>query len=284
MYWIIGNQGMLGKELEHLFDIYGVSYIGSDKEIDTTKAEELEKQKACFDWVINCAAYTAVDKAEEDKDLCYALNVEGPLHIAEFARKRYAKMVHISTDYVFNGNSKTPYHEDDPTSPIGFYGKTKLEGEQAVRKYNGYVIRTSWLYGRYGNNFVKTMLNLMNVCDTISVVNDQIGSPTWAYNLAQFIYTFTQKINVCDGVYHYSNKGEISWYDFAVAIYKLGCEYGLIRKDCAIVPCSTSEYPTKAERPKYSVLDTSKIARCLEEVGEKIPQWDISLMEFLKGF
>lgn len=281
MYWIIGNQGMLGQELSHLFDALGVSHIGTDRDVDITKPEELANIGRSFDWVINCAAYTAVDKAEEDAEQCRALNVTGAAHVAAFAQSRGAKMLHISTDYVFNGTHTAPYREEDPTDPIGVYGQTKRDGERAVLSRNGFVIRTSWLYGRYGNNFVTTMLRLMNDRDGIAVVNDQRGSPTYARDLATAIHTLTKTVDeggaVPAGIYHYTNEGGITWYDFAAEIYRLGREQGLIRHDCAVRPCTTAEYPTKAARPAYSVLDTSKIKATLPI---NIADWKTGLKEF----
>lgn len=280
MYWIIGNQGMLGRELSQLFDTLGLPYRGSDREVDITKPEELAKQEQPFDWVINCAAYTAVDKAEDEEELCRKLNVEGPANLAAFAQSRGAKMLHISTDYVFNGAAAAPYREDDPPDPIGVYGRTKHAGEQAVLSRNGYIIRTSWLYGQHGNHFVKTMLRLMHERDSISVVHDQRGSPTWARDLAKAMYTLTQTA-VPGGVYHYANAGVISWYDFAAEIYRLGRERGMIRHECAIRPCTTAEYPTRAARPAYSALDTSKIKAVLKIT---IPDWKASLKAYLTEY
>jgi dTDP-4-dehydrorhamnose reductase len=285
MYWIIGNQGMLGQELSRLFDTLGVAHIGTDREVDITKPEDLTKIGRDFDWVINCAAYTAVDKAEDDIDLCQKLNGEGPGNAAAFAQSLGAKMLHISTDYVFNGTNTAPYREEDPTDPIGVYGRTKREGELGVLSRQGYIIRTSWLYGQYGNNFVKTMLRLMNERDTLSVVNDQRGNPTWAKDLAQTIHYLTRTVDdggaVPGGIYHYTNTGGITWYDFAVEIFRQGKERGLIRHDCLVRPCTTAEYPTRAVRPGYSVLDTSKIQVALKI---RISDWRTSLKEYLNSF
>ncbi|MDR2535694.1 MAG: dTDP-4-dehydrorhamnose reductase [Treponema sp.] len=282
MYWIIGNQGMLGQELSHLFGAEGIAYIGTDKEVDITKPETLVKQRQPFDWVINCAGYTAVDNAEDDKALCRKLNVDGPDNIAAFAQTSGAKMLHISTDYVFSGAHTTPYREEDPTDPIGVYGQTKRDGEQGVLKRNGFIIRTSWLYGQYGKNFVNTMLRLMNERDSVSVVHDQRGSPTYAHDLAAVIHTLTKTVDaggaISPGIYHYTNEGGITWYDFAAEIFRLGRELRVLKRDCTIRPCATSEYPTKAVRPAYSVLDTSKIKRTL---ALTIPDWKISLKQYL---
>jgi dTDP-4-dehydrorhamnose reductase len=289
--WLIGNKGMLGTELSLLLEKSGIPFIGTDKEIDITDLKALEAfvEKAAaaspFNWIINCAAYTAVDNAEDDVELCRRLNNAGPANIAACAKSAGARFIHISTDYVFNGRETRPYREDDPTDPIGVYGLTKRDGELAVLENlpQAYIIRTAWLYGKYGGNFVRTMLRLMNERDEVKVVNDQRGSPTSAYNLASVIVELVKitgggKI-VPFGIYHYTNEGNITWYDFAGEIYRQGRELGLIAKDCSIKPCASAEYPARVKRPAYSVLDKGKIKAAL---GIDIPAWDKSLWEYLK--
>jgi dTDP-4-dehydrorhamnose reductase len=287
--WLIGSKGMLGTELSLLLEKNGFRFIGTDKELDITDAAALEafvKNKSPFGWIINCAAYTAVDKAEDDAEACRRLNVTGPANIAASDQKTGARLIHISTDYVFNGNGTQPYREDDPTDPIGIYGLTKRDGELAVLENNPqtYIIRTAWLYGIYGGNFVKTMLRLMNERGEVSVVNDQRGSPTWAYNLASVMVDFIRIIGsgktVPFGIYHYTNEGNITWFDFAGEIYRQGRELGLVAKDCAIRPCASAEYPARVKRPAYSVLDKAKIKAAL---GIDIPAWAESLREYLRG-
>jgi len=235
-----------------------------------------------------------VDKAEDDRETCRRLNTDGAANIAQTAHTIGAKLIHISTDYVFNGKGVTdrstaaprPYREDDPTDPIGVYGFTKRDGEHAALadcNNTCYIIRTAWLYGQYGSNFVTTMLRLMNERDEVKVVNDQRGSPTWASDLASAITALVSRADrgtvVPYGIYHYTNEGDISWYDFAREIYRRGRELGLLRNGCTVKPCTSAEYPAKVKRPVYSVLDTSKIKAAL---GIAIPRWDESLGAFLQ--
>jgi dTDP-4-dehydrorhamnose reductase len=291
MIWLIGNKGMLGTELSLLLEKSGFPFIGTDREVDITTTVALsdfistqQNKKQPIDWIINCAAYTAVDKAEDEIDLCRKLNTTGAGNIASCAKSIDAKLIHISTDYVFNGQGNKPYTEEDATDPIGIYGLTKRDGEIKVleENKNTYIIRTAWLYGRYGNNFVHTMLKLMKERDSIKVVNDQRGSPTWAFDLAETVITFIKtkdaSKNVPYGFYHFTNEGEISWFDFAREIYAQGRTLGILTKDCNVMPCTSSEFPAKVKRPAYSVLDKSKIKTALDIT---IPVWDKSLKQFL---
>jgi dTDP-4-dehydrorhamnose reductase len=293
MIWLIGNKGMLGTELSLLLEKSGIYYTGTDREVDITDSEAL-KNFACnkqIKWIINCAAYTAVDKAEDDIEVCRNLNTRGASNIAECAKIAGAKLIHISTDYVFDGRGITeegnirPYREDDKTAPTGVYGLTKRDGELAVIENNpySYIIRTAWLYGKYGNNFVHTMLKLMNERDEVKVVDDQRGSPTWTFDLAMVILgiirtTDTGK-NMSFGIYHYTNEGNITWFDFAKEIYKQGHEYGCIKNECKVIQCTSAEFPAKVKRPAYSVLDKNKIKSTMSIT---IPSWDTSLKEFFK--
>ena len=287
MIWLIGNKGMLGTELSRVFDSRGIQYVGTDRDVDITSdravAEFIDAYTGVdkIDWIVNCAAYTAVDKAEDDQALCELLNVTGPAIVAKAAKASGARMIHISTDYVFNGNGNRPYREDDPTDPTGIYGLTKRDGENAALAMNDriYIVRTAWLYGQYGKNFVKTMLALMNEKERISVVNDQRGAPTWAFDLAEAISAFiVAKNDVPFGIYHFSNLGDISWFDFAQAIYRLGRDKGLIQKECEVLPCTSAEYPSRVRRPPYSVLDKTKIQK---ELHITIPGWEASLSKYL---
>jgi len=290
MIWLIGCKGMLGTEFSLLLEKNGISFIATDREVDITDMAALQRfaEKQPLSWIVNCAAYTAVDKAEDDVEACRRLNVLGAANIAFCAKSAGARLIHISTDYVFDGkgiaegNNLRPYREDDAANPIGVYGLTKHDGEIAVMENNPhfYIIRTAWLYGKYGNNFVSTMLRLMNEREEIKVVNDQMGSPTWAYDLSCMILAFiSAENNIPFGIYHYTNEGKISWFDFAGEIYKSGRELGLIKKECAVKPCTSAEYPAKVKRPEYSVLDKSKI-KSVTEIP--IPLWSESLKEFLK--
>jgi dTDP-4-dehydrorhamnose reductase len=287
---------MLGTELARLFEKAGLSYTGTDREVDITRADSLEdfaRRRGPFRWIVNCAAYTAVDRAEEEPEQCRRINADGPGHIAALAGKSGSVLVHISTDYVFNGRgmytgnppARRPYREEDPPDPIGVYGRTKWEGERKVQEYaeQCYIIRTAWLYGRYGKNFVTTMLGLMGERDRLSVVGDQRGSPTWARDLAEAVTAFIirgeQGRAAPFGIYHYSNQGDISWFDFAQRIYERGRERGILTGDCRLYPCTSEEYPSRVKRPAYSVLDKTRIKAAL---GIPVPEWDRSLEAFLE--
>jgi len=292
--WLIGNKGMLGTELSLLMEKSGVLFTGTDREVDITSVCALEKKahELQITWIVNCAAYTAVDKAEDDAEACRRINVTGAANAALCARNAGANFIHISTDYVFDGNGIAegdglrPYREDDAANPIGVYGLSKRDGEFQITEKNprSFIIRTSWLYGKHGNNFAATMLRLMNERDEVKVVDDQRGSPTWAFDLASVILTVIRNAgngkNIPFGIYHYTNEGITTWFDFAKEIYRQGREMGLIKKDCDVKPCVSGEYPAKVKRPAYSVLDKSKIKNAL---GISIPAWEESLREYLKG-
>jgi dTDP-4-dehydrorhamnose reductase len=288
MIWLIGNKGMLGTELSLLLEKAGISFIGTDRETDIADFKALKDFAAVqpIDWIINCAAYTAVDKAEDDEAACRLLNTTGAANIATVAKTIEARLIHISTDYVFDGNENRPYTEEDPTCPIGVYGLTKRDGEDLVSKENplSYIIRTSWLYGRYGNNFVTTMLRLMKEKKEIKVVDDQHGNPTWAFDLSEIIIVLVQQIedgkNIPCGIYHYTNEEVCTWFEFAKAIYEEGAALGILTKPCAIKPCTSTEYPAKVKRPAYSALDKTKIKKTL---GITIPTWNESLRGFLQS-
>lgn len=291
MIWLIGNKGMLGTELGEMFQSRNLSYCGTDREVDITNLDSLRAFAAGkqIDCIVNCAAYTAVDKAEDDTVLCTRLNTDGARNIATVASELGASLVHLSTDYVFNGNGTRPYLEDDPVDPTGVYGKTKLEGERAVLKENPrtWVLRTAWLYGEHGNNFVHTMLKLMAERETLAVVNDQRGSPTWAFDLSATIADFIGSALAGSphpyGVYHFTNEGDCTWFDFACEIYRVGREVGILdlSKEVVIRPCTSEEFPAKVRRPPYSVLDKSKITHVL---CKNIPTWKASLKKYLDGY
>jgi len=235
-----------------------------------------------FDIIINCAAYTAVDKAEEEKDLTNQVNHLAVKQLAEIANKQQAKLIHISTDYVFDGESDKPYLEIDETNPINVYGKTKLAGEQALQAAmltNAIIIRTSWVYSEYGNNFVKTMLRSGQERNELDVVSDQTGSPTYATDLAEVILKIIDNKEYKNKrqstkVYHYSNEGEISWYIFTKEIFKLA------KIDCKVSPITTEQYPTPAKRPKSTLMDKEKI---VEKFSIKTPYWKETLCSCIKN-
>ena len=226
-------------------------------ELDITNIQQLVSYflKNELDYCINCAAYTAVDLAEEQSDLAYAVNADGPKNLAEVCKKHQVKLLHISTDFVFDGKKQTPYIETDMPNPLGVYGKSKWQGERNIQEImeDYFILRTSWLYSEYGNNFMKTMLKLSETRDEINVVSDQIGSPTYAGDLAEVLIKIVLSSSTNYGLYHFSNSGAISWYDFAVEIFT---QFG---KKIEVKPITTKDYPTAAERPKFSVLETTKI-------------------------
>jgi dTDP-4-dehydrorhamnose reductase len=284
MIWIIGSKGMLGQELCLTLKNAGLDYTGTDKEIDilssTALAEKAEEISP--DWIVNCSAYTAVDQAEDDSEMAYKINKDGVQNIAELANKLDIPVIHISTDYVFDGTSEKPLHEDAPTSPIGVYGKSKLEGEEVLQKNCSkyFIIRTAWLYGQFGPNFIYTMIKLMNKLDSIKVVDDQIGSPTWAKDLTNLISLIMKRNNAEYGIYHFSGEGQCSWFDFAREICSQGRNSNLISSECQINPCASSEFPTKAERPAFSLLSKKKVK---VELNILVPLWQESLKSFIKG-
>lgn len=286
MVWLIGCKGMLGTEVARQLKNRNIDYIGTDIDVDITKLEVLEdfaNKNPKIDWIINCSAYTAVDKAEDDKDFANLLNNIGPKNISSVAKKINAKMIHISTDYVFDGTGNIPYTEDMDVKPIGVYGQTKADGEKSVidSGCEYYIFRTAWLYGYDGKNFVYTMLKLMESKSEISVVSDQKGTPTFAGDLANcVIKTITSKNQIPCGIYHCTDLGEITWYDFACEIYKQGKATGKLSNECKINPCSTDEFPTKAKRPAYSVLSKEKIQQAL---GIALPMWNESLNVFMNS-
>lgn len=286
MVWLIGCKGMLGTEIARQLKNSNIDYIGTDIDVDITKLEVLEdfaNKNPKIDWIINCSAYTAVDKAEDDKDFANLLNNIGPKNISSVAKKINAKMIHISTDYVFDGTGNIPYTEDMDVKPIGVYGQTKADGEKSVidSGCEYYIFRTAWLYGYDGKNFVYTMLKLMESKQELSVVSDQKGTPTFAGDLANcVIKTITSKNQIPCGIYHCTDLGEITWYDFACEIYKQGKATGKLSNECKISPCSTDEFPTKAKRPAYSVLSKEKIQQAL---GIALPMWNESLNVFMNS-
>lgn len=223
-----------------------------------------------IDIIVNCAAYTAVDNAEDNPELCDRLNNIAPGYLARAAQERGAAMIQVSTDYVFDGTAHIPYTEEEPTCPNSVYGSTKLAGEQNVLEHceRAMVIRTAWLYSVYGNNFVKTMIRLGKERESLGVIFDQIGTPTYAHDLARAIYAAINK-GVVRGIYHFSNEGVCSWYDFTVAIHRLA---GIT--SCKVQPLHTAEYPSRAARPHYSVLDKTKIKNTFDI---EIPHWEESL-------
>jgi dTDP-4-dehydrorhamnose reductase len=276
---VTGSNGQLGMELQQLAPSYpGFEFIFTTRqELPLDNAEAIDNLISLNQpqYLINCAAYTAVDKAESEKELAYRVNAEAAGIIAATCRQSNIQLIHVSTDYVFNGMGKVPYKEDDPTDPVNFYGDTKLEGEKKVIAANSssIIIRTAWVYSEFGKNFVKTMLRLMADKQEISVVSDQSGTPTYAADLAEAILMIIDNTSSANagwlpGIYHFSNEGEITWFDFAIAIRELSGSL------CKVNPIPTSDYPTPAKRPFYSVLDKAKIQQTF---GIPAREWKQSL-------
>ncbi|HOF34784.1 MAG TPA: dTDP-4-dehydrorhamnose reductase, partial [Spirochaetota bacterium] len=281
--WIIGCNGMLGREVSELFQKNKIPFIGTDIECDITDISalaEFAKDKN-IKWIINCSAYTNVDKSEEEEPKAYSINASGAANIAQTASLIGAKLIHISTDYVFNGKGNSPYKESDAKQPLGAYGRTKSAGEDFVAEKTDkyFIIRTAWLYGKNGNNFVHTMLRLFAEKDSLNVVVDQKGTPTWAGTLASLLMTIIQTDSDKYGIYHCTDEGETTWFDFACAIQEYAFDAGLISKKIPINPVSSSEYPTKTERPKYSVLSKEKIKNEFSFIPRS---WDAVLNDYIK--
>jgi len=276
---VTGSKGQLGNAIKKISSkLINSNFFFTDiEELDITSYDQIGKfiQKNKINIVINCAAYTAVDQAETDREKAFLINVTAVEYLSIQAKANNATLIHISTDYVFDGTSHIPYKETDIPDPKSYYGLTKYEAEQKIEQFaeNAIIIRTSWLYSEYGNNFVKTMIRLGNEKESLNVINDQFGSPTYAADLADTIINLTQVRIKGITFYNYSNEGSCTWYEFAKAIMELK------KINCVVNPITTEEYPTAAVRPKYSLLDKSKIKK---ELNIEIPFWKESLKTCLK--
>lgn len=281
---VTGANGQLGSELRKIgFTALDDVFFTDVAELDITSYEAVAKfvDEHEIDTIVNCAAYTAVDKAEDEPESAAKINTEAVANLARVANKQDCLLIHVSTDYVFDGTGEKPYMEKDSPCPVSVYGKTKLAGEEAIKKSGCLyiIIRTAWLYSAFGNNFVKTILRLAGERSEINVVSDQVGSPTYAEDLARAIVTIMENDDrgMFEGIYHFSDEGVCSWYDFACEIVKIS---GL---PCRVNPVTTAEYPAKTKRPAYSVLDKTKIKKTF---GVAVPSWQESLsacMEELKS-
>ncbi len=285
---VTGQNGQLGLSLKSLaaqHSQYQFTFTGRD-ELDLSCSDSITDyfEHNTFDLIINCAAYTAVDKAEEEQSLANAINHLAVKQLAEVTLQNNSILIHISTDYVFDGTSHKPYVENTSINPQNIYGETKLKGEQAIQAVacDAIIIRTSWVYSEYGNNFVKTMLRLGNERDQLNVIFDQVGTPTYAKDLATSILTITDSLNNGQTdfqqnktkLYHYSNEGVCSWYDFAKAVFELS------NTECTVSPIEAKDYPTPAKRPFYSVLNKAAIK---QHYQLNIPYWKDSLQTCLKN-
>lgn len=280
MVWLAGNGGMLGSAVERALAARGIPFIASDREVDIR-----ERDRALefiggrpVDWIVNCAAYTAVDRAEDEEELARSINGTGPGVLAGIAREIGATMVHLSTDYVFDGAKEGPYREDDAPNPLGVYGRSKLEGEIAVAReaQKHYIIRTAWLYGVGGPNFVSTMLRLFRERDEVAVVNDQWGSPTNALDLAGAVLAVIERGEGRYGTCHFTNEGCVTWHGFALELYRLARLHGLLDREVRIRAISTEEFGARAPRPRNGHLSKDKIRTVL---GIDIRPWEEALEE-----
>lgn len=279
---ITGAAGQLGREMRNVLErtLPGKSVYTDVEQLDLTDAKAVEKfiEEGEFTHIVNCAAFTAVDQAEVDQTLCYRINADAVRNIAVAASKTDAKVIHISTDYVFDGRAHRPYRESDKVNPLSHYGTSKRKGEMALLSLcpDAIIIRTAWLYSPHGKNFVKTMLRLGREQKELRVVSDQIGTPTNATDLAEAITTILKARQWVPGIFHFTDEGVCSWYDFTKAIFR----YSGI-KNCKVVPVTTEDYPTAATRPPYSVLDKTLIKKTY---GIEIPHWEESLSLCLVQF
>ena len=278
---VTGCRGQLGTELQKIA-ASDIQHHWLFTDVDTLDICHKAAVKDCFetnriDVCINCAAYTAVDKAEDEPELASLINAFAPKVLADACLRRDALLIHVSTDYVFGGDADEPYKVDDPINPQSVYGSTKADGERVIQQSgcNYMIVRTAWLYSSVGKNFVKTMLMLGDTKDEINVVADQKGCPTWAHDLAVALVALLDKNgkNKVHEIFHFTNEGQITWYDFATAIMEIG------EKKCKVNPITTDQYPTKAKRPAYSVLDLSKIK---DYAGIEIPDWRESLVKCIE--
>lgn len=280
---ITGSKGQLGRELQNTAPRDHEIFAYDIDELDITNESVV---KDCLlslkpELVINAAAYTTVDNAEDDKNTVFAVNADGPRNISSACNLVNARLIHLSTDFVFNGENCRPYRTSAAPAPINVYGASKLEGERNAISFNSgntAVVRTAWVYSRYGKNFVKTMLGLIEEREEIGVVADQVGTPTWARTLAKAIWEMGNRSEL-SGIYHWTDAGVASWYDFAVAIHDEALQIGLLKKHVSIIPLRTEEYPLAARRPSYTVLEKSDTWKAL---GLTPPHWRLSLRAMLR--
>ena len=284
MIWLVGNRGMLGTEVHGRLQRRGLTHVATDLDVDITDMPSLKAftDPLTLSWIVNCSAYTAVDRAEDEPEAAFRINAEGVRNLARVAEEKGARLLHISTDYVFDGRKEGPYLETDPPNPSGVYGRSKLQGEIEIRGNidRHVILRTAWLYGSAGANFVRTMLRLFQEKDEVRVVADQWGSPTLAADLADVILGIITREAVQYGTFHFTNEGRTNWFEFAGMIRKFACEHGLVTRDVRILPIRTEEYPTKAVRPANSYLSKEKIKAVF---GLTIRPWQEALEEFMNA-
>lgn len=288
MIWLIGNRGMLGQEIGKLLERYNIEYCVSSSEVDITNFKDIESfgREKNIKWIINCAGYTQVDKAELEPEKAFRINKDGVKNIALFSAEREIKLIHFSTDYIFDGRFEKDamaYKEEDKPNPINIYGESKLAGEEEIKRIfdHYYIIRTAWLYGKNGRNFASNLLRLLQEREEISLVSDQWSSPTYAVDLAAVILKIITDNSNKFGIYHFTNEGISNWYKFAEELYKKSRFLGIVdyRKKIKIIPIKTRELNSLADRPRWSVLNKEKIKK---ELNLEIRYWEEALTDFLK--
>jgi dTDP-4-dehydrorhamnose reductase len=281
--WLLGERGMLGRQMAGELRDNGLAFYGSDREVDIGDLQALKNfsRDKKISWIINCAAYTAVDRAETESAAAFRVNALGTENLANLAAGLGARLVHFSTDYVFDGCQRRPYDEQDPPRPLSQYGSSKWQGEKllaaAWRSY--FIFRISWLYGVFGGNFVNTMLRLFREKDEVRVVNDQFGSPTYARGLARNIVRLVGSDSERSGLYHYCDNGVISWHDLAVRIMERALEKKMLKKRIPLVAIPTADFPFQAVRPAYAALDSAK---AVKELGFEVRDWQSNLDDFFR--
>jgi dTDP-4-dehydrorhamnose reductase len=279
---VTGAAGQLGTDLCRRLRAAGHEAVALTRsDLDLAHPEQVRETISALapDWVVNCAAYTQVDRAESEVEQAFAVNRDGARALAQAVARTNGRLLQVSTDFVFDGSQSHPYREEDAASPLGVYGRSKWEGEQAVldRLPDALIVRTAWVHGAHGHNFVKTILHLASERERLTIVDDQVGSPSWTGDIAVALIRLMEQ--QAAGIFHYTNEGVASWYDFAWAIIEEARGLGLLVKDCELVPIPTSAYPTPARRPAYSVLSKEKIRACL---GTAIPHWREGLQSMMR--
>jgi dTDP-4-dehydrorhamnose reductase len=279
---VTGAAGQLGTDLCRCLRDSGHEAVAlTRRDLDLAHSDQVRETISALapDWVVNCAAYTQVDRAESEAEQAFAVNRDGARALAQAVARTSGRLLQVSTDFVFDGSQSHPYREEDAASPLGVYGHSKWEGEQAVLDClpGVLIVRTAWVHGAHGQNFVKTILRLASERERLTIVDDQVGSPSWTGDIAVALIRLMEQ--QAAGIFHYTNEGVASWYDFAWAIIEEARGLGLLVKDCELVPIPTSAYPTPARRPAYSVLSKEKIRACL---GTAIPHWREGLQSMMR--
>jgi len=284
MIWLVGSRGMLGTDVHNRLLSYKIDHVATDMDVDITNRQALTEFSGplALSWIINCSAYTAVDRAEDEPEQAFRINAEGVRNLALVACQKGARFLHISTDYVFDGRNEGACYETDIPNPLGIYGRSKLQGELYIREHidSHVILRTAWLYGHTGSNFVRTMLRLFQERDEIGVVADQWGSPTLAGDLADAIMQIITRDTLQHGTFHFTNEGRTNWFEFATLILKLARKYHILGREVRIVPIGTGQYPTKALRPANSYLSKEKIKNVF---GISIRPWQEALESFMSS-